>query len=260
MRGFAMPIEVRCKCGKRLRARDEIAGRRVKCPACGAAVRVPAAEAESAPAAPARRGCPTRNDADVEVWTGPAVVIPSLVAVSTEALCLATTLTSGKAVEIRKRLELGQAPKSVLGIGSKIIPLGDVLGASLESQRGNIVLRHTEYSGEFRAEVDPENIQFSDKKAALEFIEALRRNLGPGWVTRREQQGRFGAALKPAVGGCFSLLLTLVMLFSGPFPNWQVGCFFVFVVLVFLACMAVLGVYLVDPPLMVHLEPRGGEG
>jgi hypothetical protein len=257
MQGIAMPIEVRCECGKLLRARDGSAGRRVKCPGCGAAVRVPGGAAKGAPAP--RPGCPTRNEGDIDVWTGPAVVIPSLVAVSTEALCLATTLTGGKAVEIRKRLELGQAPKSVLGIGSKIIPLEDILGASLEIQRGNIVLRHTEYSGEFRAEVDPENIQFADKKAAAAFIEALRRNLGPGWVTRREQHGRFGAALKPAVGGCFSLLLTVVMLFSGPFPNWQVGCFFVFVVLVFLACMAVLGVYLVDPPLMIQLE-RGSEG
>src|SRR4051794_39394154 len=30
-----MPIEVSCSCGKRLRARDDLAGKRAKCPGCG---------------------------------------------------------------------------------------------------------------------------------------------------------------------------------------------------------------------------------
>jgi hypothetical protein len=50
-----------------------------------------------------------------------------------------------------------------------------------------------------------------------------------------------------------------VLLFAGPFHDWRVGSIFVLVVLMFLASMAVLGVYLVDPPLMVYLEPRGSE-
>lgn len=39
-----MPITVQCaKCGKRLKAPDSVAGKRVKCPGCGGAVAVPAA-------------------------------------------------------------------------------------------------------------------------------------------------------------------------------------------------------------------------
>jgi len=38
-----MPIEVRCECGRRLHAPDEAAGLKVRCPACRAAVSVPAA-------------------------------------------------------------------------------------------------------------------------------------------------------------------------------------------------------------------------
>ncbi len=38
-----MPLETRCgHCGKRLRAPDQLAGKRVKCPACGGAIDVPA--------------------------------------------------------------------------------------------------------------------------------------------------------------------------------------------------------------------------
>jgi hypothetical protein len=36
-----MPILVRCDCGKQLKAKDELAGRRVKCPGCGAVLTVP---------------------------------------------------------------------------------------------------------------------------------------------------------------------------------------------------------------------------
>lgn len=48
-----MPIVVRCTCGKALSVKDELAGKRVRCPACKAVLEVPPAER----AAPAR-ACP----------------------------------------------------------------------------------------------------------------------------------------------------------------------------------------------------------
>ena len=36
-----MAIEVSCECGKRLRARDELAGRKARCPGCGKSIVVP---------------------------------------------------------------------------------------------------------------------------------------------------------------------------------------------------------------------------
>ena len=36
-----MPIEVSCGCGKRLRAKDELAGKRAKCPRCGKVLQIP---------------------------------------------------------------------------------------------------------------------------------------------------------------------------------------------------------------------------
>lgn len=44
-----MPIQVRCECGKSLQAKDEFAGRKVKCSQCGKILRIPA---------PADRGNP----------------------------------------------------------------------------------------------------------------------------------------------------------------------------------------------------------
>ena len=37
-----MPITVACRCGQRFAARDNLAGRRVKCPACGGPIAIPA--------------------------------------------------------------------------------------------------------------------------------------------------------------------------------------------------------------------------
>jgi hypothetical protein len=38
---IGMPIQIVCPCGKRLAAKDELAGRRVKCPACAGILVVP---------------------------------------------------------------------------------------------------------------------------------------------------------------------------------------------------------------------------
>ena len=43
-----MAISVACECGKRLAVRDEMAGKRVKCPACMSVVPVPAGEGAGA--------------------------------------------------------------------------------------------------------------------------------------------------------------------------------------------------------------------
>src|SRR5437588_3611300 len=42
-----MSIVVSCDCGKRLRARDEDAGKRAKCPGCGKTLVVPQKESDS---------------------------------------------------------------------------------------------------------------------------------------------------------------------------------------------------------------------
>lgn len=44
-----MPIKLTCACGKKLSVKDEMAGRRVKCPACQKAVNVPKPDVEESP-------------------------------------------------------------------------------------------------------------------------------------------------------------------------------------------------------------------
>jgi hypothetical protein len=48
-----MPIKVTCQCGKSFAAKDELAGKAVKCPNCQQPLRIPGAPAASSPRAPA---------------------------------------------------------------------------------------------------------------------------------------------------------------------------------------------------------------
>src|SRR5262245_15756288 len=43
-----MPIIAGCKCGKKFKVKDEMAGKPVKCPACGSPLRIPAPAGKSA--------------------------------------------------------------------------------------------------------------------------------------------------------------------------------------------------------------------
>ncbi len=55
-----MPISIACDCGKQLRVKDELAGRRVKCPECGEVLTVPGGAAAQ-PRPPAPKSEPPRR-------------------------------------------------------------------------------------------------------------------------------------------------------------------------------------------------------
>ena len=53
-----MPISISCECGKRMAVREDLTGKRVRCPECNAVVTVPEPEANGheAPAGPILTG------------------------------------------------------------------------------------------------------------------------------------------------------------------------------------------------------------
>src|SRR4051812_35658919 len=73
VRGPTMSIEFSCDCGKQLRVKDALAGKRIKCPACEAALTVPVAEEDIEEVVPVPekraltpRGKPRREEAEEE--------------------------------------------------------------------------------------------------------------------------------------------------------------------------------------------------
>jgi hypothetical protein len=80
-----MPIAVTCTCGKSMRAKDELAGKRVRCPGCGAAVTIPAVA--SAPAAAAAGGA--AKVAAPKVAAAPKAAVPPKVGAPKQAAAAA---------------------------------------------------------------------------------------------------------------------------------------------------------------------------
>src|SRR5262249_3170699 len=66
---IVMPQSTKCKCGKQLRMKDELVGKRVKCPGCGAVLLIPKCPVETgvpAAEAPLKTGSarPPKTTAD----------------------------------------------------------------------------------------------------------------------------------------------------------------------------------------------------
>lgn len=97
-----MPVSVQCTCGMSLRLKDELAGRSIKCPSCGAALIVPAAERVPSATPPSARtggafgyAVPRSRSqgpqkqvrfafsGGAKWFIGAAIVIPTLIALAT---------------------------------------------------------------------------------------------------------------------------------------------------------------------------------
>src|SRR5262245_17075636 len=66
-----MPILVKCsECGKSLKAKDELAGKKVKCPGCGNVLAIPTPDDDDPPAKPTR-SAPKAIDEDNEERAAP---------------------------------------------------------------------------------------------------------------------------------------------------------------------------------------------
>src|SRR5713226_4316941 len=60
-----MPITLKCGCGKQLKVRDELAGKRARCPACGTIVPVPSPTTQKPPILQRNR-LPARDEEELE--------------------------------------------------------------------------------------------------------------------------------------------------------------------------------------------------
>src|SRR5437588_12493077 len=92
-------IDFTCDCGKPLRAREEHAGQRTRCPDCGRELIIPTGSTaiEPVPSAPARRGPARLPEPDYDVAPGPVVTSGKAVAslvlgLLTPLLCILTGL------------------------------------------------------------------------------------------------------------------------------------------------------------------------
>jgi phage FluMu protein Com len=116
--GFIMTIRVQCGCGKTLAAADNLAGKKAKCPKCGATVQLPAALAP----APA----PTQTATSTKVAGGAARGAGCAAATATAPPKLARTptyaevMSSGIAGNKRAAAEAPDEPEEITALASLV--------------------------------------------------------------------------------------------------------------------------------------------
>lgn len=244
-----MPIEVRCDCGKRLRVHAELAGRKVKCPGCGAAVAVAA-----------RRG-------ELRTWVWERSAFENLIVLTGDTL-FAAKLPSHELNAVRDAIERGARPGEVFADGATVVPLRSLTGVDYDRNGGYVSLRF-DADGKARTKC----LFVKNGTHRDELYEGLKRRLGFGWRARTFKAPLALATVVPA--GCLTLAAFLTLAFwlaareieeGGPrFAFLQnvfgktlakIGTFgvTVFGAVLILAALAWLVRQLVWPPVMVYLE------
>ena len=119
-----MPIQLSCGCGKKLRVKDELGGKRIKCPDCAKVIQVPAAdlpEPEEAILDVAPPPLPPAGSEPTPFW----VRSGELLALSDEALFL-VSLDEEKLEEAQAALTRGDDAARTLGKSATVIPFADM--------------------------------------------------------------------------------------------------------------------------------------
>jgi hypothetical protein len=123
-----MPIGVSCTCGKSFHVKDELAGKKIKCPVCQAVVEVPAASAvtgsppPSQPPAPVTPGPPQPAKAILVEDQPPATPVAAKVTVIGDDDFIDEAPRAGK--KKKKRSQEGSKTMLFVGIGAGVVLLG----------------------------------------------------------------------------------------------------------------------------------------
>jgi hypothetical protein len=228
-----MPIVTHCKCGRQLRVKDELAGKRVRCPACSEVVQVPAAEeeimeVEPAEEAPQRRPSrppdvePVEDDQPRDVGEprlteGADSPTPfwingdDLLAVAEDAF-YQITLTDKKRRKAQAELQEGRPAAEVLE-GAGTVILWDIV-TKIE---GN--LHHTFFDIKHRApkasEEEEHTVHCADAASRDEMLKAIRRRLGPDWKREVKEYSRLRASVEPLIVIVFFTFITFCFYMAG---------------------------------------------
>jgi hypothetical protein len=232
-----MPILVSCPCGKHVRVKDELGGKRIKCPACAGVVQVPVA-GESQLAVPAEdRVRPTaapprpksdRARSEPEHGAAPPELpradpgprcfwqrAGDLLAVSDDALLLAS-LDDKEMRKAKAALSAGDAPETVLGDSATVIPFRHIKKIQSDLHEESIEVKWRAPDASEDAE---KTIACADKETRDEIMASLRERLGPDWKHQVNEYSRLRASLEPLmIIGVFGFL-TFCFYMAGAHPE-----------------------------------------
>jgi len=251
-----MPIITPCACGKKLRTKDEFAGKRIKCPACGTILTVLASvddrplqdafdEEQDTVELSAEQ---TRNlpPAKEPFWINPRGS-DNLIALTDTALYVASLddrgLTAAQAA-----LEKGEAVWKVLKEAKTIIAFDEIerVESDLQESAMEIAWKKDKSGRQLRSK-----IACADTKARDEIMDVLHERLGKGWRMQETEQSRLRAAALPLAACAILLLLGVYeVFFFGGMPWLPVV---ILIPATFVICAAWLVARVHTPPVLLTI-------
>ena len=219
-----MPTLVTCSCGKKLNVRDELVGKKVKCPACGGILEVAAAlvaeevpEVEETP--PARKPPPVpgttrsappprakdeprptaeedrpaaKNDLGVFRCTGGG---------QSRLLCLTDegAFFADADKKTIKRIEAGladgESPPDAFGDDPAFIPWGTVTKIDSNLKQDNFQIKFKHASDDDASQL----FRFEDKRDRTDALKWMRDHLAPAFTYKRRELTRLQATYSPLI-------------------------------------------------------------
>jgi hypothetical protein len=262
-----MAITIRCPCGKHLRVRDEMKGKRLRCSVCQRSLAVPGDELLAATVAEprgARKMTARKPEAATRAWLVDRSETENILVLTRDALFTAK-LADDYRRPVAKAVEEGADPQGLLGDSFKCVLLNDLteveidrsapgLGASLD-------LRF-HHEGRVRT-----LMVLCGKEVRDEVFAALKERLGRDWRQVEKQVSRWevmrysvivlSVLLGIMVG---SLVLHQLVLDPGTSPTLRevVGWTGIGTGIVSMLCIALSVWGLIKPPLLITLRPKRG--
>lgn len=224
-----MPLLVACSCGKKLKVRDELIGKKVKCPACGNVLPIradpepvepevieeseetvnvsktsetarghapkppPVPGGKPAPPPVQREPAPEEEAAAAAFWACRREFTNGLLVVTDDALWFGK-LADKALKRAKKQLADGESPEEALdeqAVQSRL-RFADILEISFNKRHKQIQIAVP--GGEDK---ETSNFYFEDHATRDEVFKDVRRRVGSDWEYQRRDLNRFQAALAP---------------------------------------------------------------
>jgi hypothetical protein len=196
-----MPVVVRCSCGKSLQVRDELVGKRLACPACGAEVTATAPAGITAeppppsslpPTLPPTAAAPLPALGEVlGVWIHGNLMSGENITVLTEHALCTGWVPVPQLKEAKRQLAAGAPVRQILGQSLRVIPVATLQAVQLSNKAATLALGF--FDGQRRAQ---HTIQYCTPTQRWVF-DALCQRLGSGWREQSEPASAWSAVGLP---------------------------------------------------------------
>lgn len=250
-----MPLVFECSCGKKLKVRDELAGKKVKCPGCGKPVQAPAPVVEEepivevAPTADVMVGEPPVNlskgpppapepeddedrderdkdeddddddedDGPVPYWVFPGTLSTELMAIAKDGIWFAS-LKGDVLKKAKTRLEKGIHPSNVLGEKAYLYPWVGIQSIFTNKKLCSFTINYMTEEGTAAKVLTCGSTDERD-----DIFETIEKLHGDEWDRKVVKHNAFTAMISPIVAmivtGAIAFGLAILSLFLG--GDWE---------------------------------------